>query len=266
MAMAGITTHIGGNLIIDAHRLCERIGRPIELDTDGIWTLLPSTFPENFEIKLKNGQTYGKLAYPCSMLNIRTHEKYTNDQYQTLVDDTKHRYTQTSECSIFFELDGPYKCMVLPASTEEGRKLKKRYIVYDKENKIAELKGFEIKRRGEFSMIKIFQEEVFGAFLKGASLAETYYHVGQVGERWLQILETKAIEVRDDELFELITESKSISRSIVEYGISKSTSITCARRVGDQRRRAQLQVCHIPKAHRCPPLVSVCHTHRNLSS
>ena len=25
------------------------VGTPLELDTDGVWTLLPATFPENFE-------------------------------------------------------------------------------------------------------------------------------------------------------------------------------------------------------------------------
>ncbi len=38
-------------------------------------------------------------------------------------------YKIRSECSIFFELDGPHRAMVLPASPEEGRLLKKRYAV-----------------------------------------------------------------------------------------------------------------------------------------
>ena len=28
-----------------------QIGRPLELDTDGIWCILPASFPENFVIK-----------------------------------------------------------------------------------------------------------------------------------------------------------------------------------------------------------------------
>lgn len=58
--------------------------------------------------------------------------------------------------SIFFELDGPYKAMIIPAAKEEGKLLKKRYVVYNHSNKIAELKGFEIKRRGELEILKIF--------------------------------------------------------------------------------------------------------------
>lgn len=33
----------------------EQLGRPLELDTDGIWCMLPASFPENF--KLKNSKT-----------------------------------------------------------------------------------------------------------------------------------------------------------------------------------------------------------------
>jgi DNA polymerase epsilon subunit 1 len=58
--------------------------------------------------------------------------------------------------SIFFELDGPYKAMVIPAAREEGRLLKKRYVVYNHNGKISEIKGFEIKRRGELEILKIF--------------------------------------------------------------------------------------------------------------
>lgn len=33
-----------------AARLVEQIGMPLELDTDGIWCCLPSSFPENFKV------------------------------------------------------------------------------------------------------------------------------------------------------------------------------------------------------------------------
>jgi DNA polymerase epsilon subunit 1 len=45
-------------------------------------------------------------------------EKHTNPQYQTLVrgEDGVDRYVTSEECSIQFEVDGPYRAMVLPAS------------------------------------------------------------------------------------------------------------------------------------------------------
>lgn len=36
--------------------------------------------------------------------------------------------------TIFFEIDGPYKAMIIPASKEENKKLKKRYVVFNFEN------------------------------------------------------------------------------------------------------------------------------------
>ena len=58
--------------------------------------------------------------------------------------------------SIFFEIDGPYRAMIIPAAKEEGKLLKKRYAVYNPNGSMAELKGFELKRRGELKIMKIF--------------------------------------------------------------------------------------------------------------
>lgn len=42
------------------------------------------------------------------------------------MDPASLKYVTRSENSIFFEVDGPYLAMILPASKEEGKKLKKR--------------------------------------------------------------------------------------------------------------------------------------------
>jgi DNA polymerase elongation subunit (family B) len=67
-------------------------------------------------------------------------DDFTNHQYQELVDPEKLIYTTQSENSIFFEVDGPYLSMILPASKEEGKKLKKRYAVFNFDGSLAELK------------------------------------------------------------------------------------------------------------------------------
>ena len=46
--------------------------------------------------------------------------------------------------------------MIIPSAREEGKVLKKRYAVFNLNGKIAEIKGFELKRRGELKIIKIF--------------------------------------------------------------------------------------------------------------
>ena len=50
-----------------------------------------------------------KISYPGLMLNVLVAEHNTNTQYQTLVDPVARRYETTSEMSIEFEVDGPYK-------------------------------------------------------------------------------------------------------------------------------------------------------------
>jgi DNA polymerase epsilon subunit 1 len=115
-------------------------------------------------------------------------DKFTNEQYHELVDPETLKYEQRKENSIFFEVDGPYLSMILPASKEEGKKLKKRYAVFNFDGSLAELKGFEVKRRGELQIIKIFQSTVFEAFLKGDSLATCYEAVAKVADYWLDVL------------------------------------------------------------------------------
>lgn len=73
--------------------------------------------------------------------------------------------------TIFFEIDGPYKAMFIPGSVEQEKMPKKRYVVYNFQDQISELKGFEIKRRGELNIVKIIQKEIFSNFLTGGSLA-----------------------------------------------------------------------------------------------
>lgn len=102
MEMAGVVTYTGATLITQARELVEQvrllscscklpflfcpsfsvqIGRPLELDTDGIWCILPSSFPEEFTLKLKGGGGV-PISYPCLMLNADVHDKYTNHQVQ----------------------------------------------------------------------------------------------------------------------------------------------------------------------------------------
>ena len=230
MEMAAMVTYLGSHLITDAREFVEKLGKPLELDTDGIWCCLPKGFPEFYKLKLKNGKKIN-FAFPQAMLNKRTYDKYSNPVYNEK--DENDNWIVRREMSVFFEIDGPYKCMVLPAAKEEGKMLKKRYIVIDFDDKIQELKGFELKRRGELKIIKIFQEEVFGQFLKGKNLTECYAECAEIAKRWYSILELNGEGINDDELLDYIEESRMMSKSIDEYGSQKSTSITCARRLSE---------------------------------
>ena len=232
MEMAGIVTKTGADLIVQARKIIEKIGRPLELDTDGIWCILPGSFPNIFNFKLDDGSTF-RLEYPCIMLNADVHDNFTNHQYQNLKDPNAGTYETRSECSIYFELDGPYRCMVLPASTEEGKLLKKRYAVFNFDGSLAELKGFELKRRGELELIKTFQSQVFEHFLDGESLADCYDSVAEIANHWIDVLDTRGESLDTDELVSLISENRNMSRQLEDYGDRPGTSQTTARRLGE---------------------------------
>ncbi|KAJ3354202.1 DNA polymerase epsilon catalytic subunit [Kappamyces sp. JEL0680] len=247
MEMAGIVCLTGAKIIQLARQRVERVGKPLELDTDGIWCVLPASFPENFTFLLEGGKSY-TISYPCVMLNHLVHDQFTNHQYQELIDPTTFEYSTQSENSIFFEVDGPYKAMILPASLEEGKLLKKRYAVFNDDGTIAELKGFELKRRGELKLIKNFQGSIFKVFLEGGTLEECYSAVAGVANRWLDIIYSKGADLTDSELFDLVSENRSMSKNLESYGAQKSTSITTAKRLaeflGDQMVQEKGLNCH----------------------
>ncbi|EWC45573.1 DNA polymerase epsilon catalytic subunit A [Drechslerella stenobrocha 248] len=232
LEMAGVTCLTGARIIQVARQLVERLGRPLELDTDGIWCILPATFPENFTFNLTGGKKL-PISYPCVMLNHLVHDKFTNHQYQDLVDPAKFKYETHSENSIFFEVDGPYRAMILPTSKEEDKGLKKRYAVFNHDGSLAELKGFEVKRRGELKLIKIFQTQIFKVFLEGTTLTETYGAVAKVANRWLDVLYQRGSTLADEELIDLICENRNMAKTLEEYGGQKSTSIKTARRLAE---------------------------------
>ncbi|KAG7364476.1 DNA polymerase Pol2 [Nitzschia inconspicua] len=232
MEMAGIVTKTGADLITQARVLVEQIGRPLELDTDGIWCILPKSFPDVYTFQSIDGSKL-KLEYPCVMLNADVHDNFTNHQYQTLKDAKRGIYETRSDNSIFFEVDGPYRCMVLPASTEEGKLLKKRYAVFNFDGSLAELKGFELKRRGELELIKTFQSQVFERFLDGSTLEECYNSVADIANHWIDVIDTRGESLEDEELVDLISENRNMSRQLDDYGDQKGTSQTTARRLGE---------------------------------
>lgn len=232
MEMAGIVTNTGGLIIRRAREFIDKVGLPLELDTDGIWCVLPVSFPENFNFTTRSGKKCS-MSYICSLFNADVAANFTNHQYQDLVDSKTFEYSQRSECSILFEVDGPYKAMVLPASLEEGKSIKKRYAVFNDDGSIAELKGFEIKRRGELKLVKQFQGEIFDRFLKGDSLIDCYSKVGDTCNKWLDILTSQGEGMSDQDLLELLVEQNNMSKTLDEYitAKQKSCAITCATRM-----------------------------------
>lgn len=52
-----------------AARLVEQLGTPLELDTDGIWCCLPSSFPENFKVKALHHTPLTNSCFPAPLVN-----------------------------------------------------------------------------------------------------------------------------------------------------------------------------------------------------
>merc|ERR1712218_94723 len=57
--------------------------------------------------------------------------------------------------------------------------------------------------------------------------------VSKVADYWLDVLYSKGANMPDTELFDLISENKSMSKSLAEYEGQKSTSITTAKRLSE---------------------------------
>ena len=78
MEMAACVTFVGTRIIRKARELIENIGIPLELDTDGIWAMLPGSFPATLIFKLLDGEKL-KFQYPAVMLNATTAKLFTNE-------------------------------------------------------------------------------------------------------------------------------------------------------------------------------------------
>ncbi len=70
MTMAGMVTKTGAEIIRRTRELVERVGIPLELDTDGIWCVLPCSFPENFQFVWRDPKRKpAAFSYSCEVLN-----------------------------------------------------------------------------------------------------------------------------------------------------------------------------------------------------
>lgn len=224
LEMAAAVCNVGGEIIKLSKELIELLGIPLELDTDGIWCLLPALFPTNIKIGNKN------VSILENMLNYFVCNNFTNYQYQEKINGI---YEMKEQNSIFFEVDGPYKSMIIPSSTEENKLLKKRYVVFNEDDKIVELKGFELKRRGELNFIKKFQEDIFSHFNDGSNIHECYDSLASVCNYWLDIIYTKGNTLDDESLFYLFSESRNMSRDLDCYSKLKSNILGTARKLAE---------------------------------
>lgn len=88
------------------HRKCALLQNP---------TARADAAPLNSQLKSRTGKDL-RISYPCVMLNVMVAAHNTNDQYADLTDAATHTYTISSQMSIEFEVDGPYRVCSMPAA------------------------------------------------------------------------------------------------------------------------------------------------------
>ena len=64
-------------------------------------------------------------------------------------------------------------------------------------------------------------------------MEECYNACCSVARKWLNILLTKGEGMPDEDLVELISESKNLSKDLSEYDLIKGVGITAAKRMGE---------------------------------
>ncbi|KAF9765064.1 DNA polymerase epsilon catalytic subunit A [Nosema granulosis] len=217
--MAAIVCNIGTKIIKFAKAQIEQVGIPLELDTGGIWALVPENIPDFYYFN--SGK---KINFLSVFLNYLIAEEFTNHQYQEKING---EYKIKPENRISFEIDGPYKAMFIPAALEGDRQFKKRYIILNDDDSFAEIKGFEIVRNGELPIIKRLQEELIENYGFGSTLENCYRNLAEVASKWLNIIYTHGKGCEDEYILELLTESKTLSKEIMENEV-KYTPITKA--------------------------------------
>ena len=89
------------------------------------------------------------------------HAKFTNHQYHDYDPDTGE-YKVHNENSIFFELDGPYKAMILPSSEEEERQaVEEALCCIQRRGMPCGVEGFRGETTRELQLTKIFRSQLF---------------------------------------------------------------------------------------------------------
>lgn len=69
-----------------------------------------------------------------------------------------------------------------------------------------------MKRRGELNIIKMFQSEIFGQYVKGTTLKECYKFCADVAMNYFNFILKKGEGLDLDGILERLEESKNLSK------------------------------------------------------
>lgn len=202
METAGVICDVARKIICSTDDMLDAFSKRINRDTDGVFRKIPKSF--RYVVKSLDGKSVNLVD--C-LLHDMIRSKFSNPSFET-----GH--------GIEFEDDGPYGTMFL-SSSNDGDMVTKKYVVYDLNGKMKEVKGLELKRRGEWGVLKSFQTSYFDVL--GSCVFETTllgcYNVlkSRVVDFYDNLFRTRGGDVEDRRLVELLSEEKVASRAVTDY-------------------------------------------------
>lgn len=212
-------------IIMAADDYLDKFSKRINRDTDGTFRRVPANLI--LDVPVKTTKNVIVLNLLNCMLNMMLYKKFTNRGYI-------HENQKIEKNLLSFEVDGPYPMMYLPGSNN-SQSVKKKYVVFNDKEEIQEIKGLEVIRRGEWSLLKKFQEGFFKALSHSSqsSILEFYDELKhRIVAPFDNVFLTKGEDLSEAELLEYFEQTKVASKSIDDYK-SISAVQTAIRRWGE---------------------------------
>jgi DNA polymerase epsilon subunit 1 len=193
------------------YRIIEKMGIMLATDNDGMWCLLPETFPGKFTIHLSDGNELS-FSFLSLLLNFQTNT------------DLKvgNRFNN------YFEVDDGFRAVILPWF-DHNRAENNIAIAFTKAGNLEENKIFDLVKFNEKNLMKFFEMSILPQFLKGNSLKECYQHVNKLSMNFLKMLELKGEALSEKEIIKYFTECRVKGDST----ISSSPAIIVVERMSE---------------------------------
>lgn len=183
---------------------------------------MPRNFPVDFEI---NGQTVDFLSM---LLNYFVCNKFTNYQYKESLNGNLIKSEQIN--TMKFVKSVPYKIIVVPSNLINVRK---RYVVFDFNDRLVDLKGFMLSRKNELKYISKFHGAMFEKIVKGTSIEEVYLGLVDSIKYLNEFINLKGYGVSEDKILELFSETKTMNKEYPDCDSGKSNVVSAATKLSE---------------------------------
>ena len=230
MEMAGVVTYTGAAIIQMAKQAGGRHRQDARARHGRHLVRLPGHLPAGLHAR-RQGRLRRRWQDLVPVLDAerRRRSQHVHERPVPGEEQAGRRVREEPRDVIYFEVDGPYKAMILPASTEEGKLIKKRYAVFELRRHARRAQGLRDQAARRAQAHQDVPDGGVREVPEGDTLEGVYASVGAVANKWLDMLETKGRDLTDEDLVEYISEATTMSKSLEEYGDRKSCATTCAK-------------------------------------